>query len=397
MPCTRGGRRRGPAPPVAVSPATATGSADCEFFFAHPGIAGVDVAANARGDTMVSWTQNAGAGTQVVKAAFRPAGGTFGAAQTIGPTLPCYLLAFAGVTPDVALDAAGGAAIVFAAPGAGGRTVIRAATRPPGGSFGTPVDLSDDAIAAEPDARLAVDAAGAAVAAWTRDDAAGDRIVQVASRAPGQPFVAGGDLSAPLQDAEIPRVAINDAGAAAVTWMRSDGVHTIAQARVRPAGQAAFAAVQNLSVAGQDAVAPDVALAPTGIATVAWTRSDGTQVRVQSRFLTPAGTLGAGIDDVSDPGVNGSGVNLALAPDNTAVVVYGACPTTGGDCAVQAAVRPSNGSFGAPQSISAPTDQFVIPKVTIDPAGVATAVFSPFVDDGRVLLTRRPPAARSAA
>ena len=229
---------------------------------------------------------------------------------------------------------------------------------------------------------------GAAVAAWSRFDGA-KTIVQAATRDPGGTFAPAADLSAAGEDAKNPRVAINDAGAAVVAWVRWNGMHDIAQTRVRPAN-GGFAGVQDLSVAGQSASAPNVAIDPSGRATVVWVRSDGAQNRVQSRFMTAAGAPGAGVDDVSDAGDNGSNPSVAVDPSNTAVAVFGACPTAGGACAVKSAARPSNGSFGAVQPISPPGDSLVPPRVVIDRAGVATAVFAPFSSNAQILLTRRP-------
>jgi hypothetical protein len=378
--------------PVDVSAATSGGSGGCGFLSSQPGIAGVDVASNARGDTIVSWTRNNGGGTQMVQAAFRPAGGSFGAPQDVGLTRPCYFLGFGGATPDVELDGQANAVIVFPATAANGKVVVRAALKPAGGPFGAPFDLSNNAESAGTDPSVAMNAGGAAVAVWSRFDGA-KTIVQASSRAPGGAFAPAADLSAAGQDAKNPRVALNDDGAAAVAWVRSNGTVDIAQARVRPSGQAAFAPVQDLSAsgpAGQDASAPDLALDPAGRATVVWVRNDGTQPRVQSRFLTPAGAIGAGIDDVSDAGDKGSAPNVAVDPSNTAVAVFGACPTAGGSCTVKAAARPSNGSFGNVDTISPPSDQSVSPKVVLDRAGVATAVISPFTSNAQILMTRRP-------
>jgi hypothetical protein len=382
----------GPLPPVDVSAPAGDGSADCPIFFFQPGVAGVDVASNARGDTIVSWTRNVGGGAQMVQSSFRPAGGSFGPPQHVGLTDPCYFGGFGGSTPDVALDAQGVAVIVFPALDDSGGGVVRAATKPAGGAFGAPVDLATGVPTLDDVPRVAMNAGGMAVAVWTRRSGA-NTIIQSSTRQPGGAFASAINLSAAGADAKNPRVAVNDAGAAAVAWTRDDGTVDRVQSRVRPAGQSAFAAVQNLSAtgsAGQDGRNADVALDPSGVATVVWSRvmTDGTLV--QSRFLDAAGEIGAGIDDVSDADDDSSAPNVAVDASNTAVVVFRACPDGGGSCTVKAAARPSGGSFGAVDPISPPADQNVLPKVTIDPAGVATAVFTPFTNDVQTLLTRRP-------
>src|SRR5829696_3267094 len=114
-----GAAAAGSLPAADVSAPANPGGASCGFLTGQPGVAGVDVASNDRGDTIVSWTRNNGVGGQVVQAAFRPAGGSFGAPQDIGSTFPCYFLGLLGPTPDVAIDGNGGGVIVFPAAGTG--------------------------------------------------------------------------------------------------------------------------------------------------------------------------------------------------------------------------------------------------------------------------------------
>jgi hypothetical protein len=389
----------GPLPPLNVSAPAPTGSAPCEALFVHNGVGGVDVAANARGDTIVSWTRNAGGGTQMVQAAFRPAGGSFGPPQDIGLTEPCYLFAIGGATPDVALDAQGGAVIVFPAIADSGEGVVRSALKPPGGAFAGPVDLATGVPTLDDIPRVTMNAAGTAVAVWSRRIGA-NTIVQSSTRSPGGAFGPAINLSAAGANAKTPRVALNDAGATAIAWVRRDATVDRAQARLRPAGQGAFAAVQDLSTtgtAGQDASTPDVALDPRGVATVVWSREIAGNTLIQSRFLNAAGVIAAGIDDVSGPADLSVAPNLAVDPSGTAVTVFRACPKAGGDCAVKAATRPGGGSFGDVETISPPTDQNVFPKVVMDPAGTATAAFTPFITDVQTLLTRRPAGGRFGA
>ena len=382
----------GPLPPVDLSAPALIGDGDdagCGGFFAQLGIAGLDVASNARGDTIVSWTRNAAPGQQMVQAAFRPAGGSFGPAQDIGLTDPCHLLGLDGATPDVALDAQGGAVIVFRSD----TDAARAAIMPPGGTFGAPVDLATNVQTLEKVPRVAMNASGTAVAVWSKRVGT-NAVIQSSTRQPGGPFGAASTLSAAGQNAKDPRVAVNDAGAAAVAWARSDGTVDRTQARVRPAGQSAFAPVRDLSTggsAGQHADDPDVALDPAGVATVAWSRVlNGT--RIQSRFLTAAGGLSGLVDEVSENTDRSTAPSLAVDASGTAVVVFRACPATGGGaCGVKAAARPSGGSFGAVEPISAPSDEFVLPQVVIDPAGTATAAFVPLTEETQTLITRRPP------
>lgn len=143
------------------------------------------VAMDANGDTMVAWlrvTSSTLGSWQcpcTVRAAYRPAGGAFGAPVNVSPTI---------ANPDAALaihlvmDASGDAIVAWNAPanpsdpGADVDTAY-AAIRPAGGSFGAPATLASGD--AEVDS-LAIDAAGDAVAGIT-----GEQTYTGAGTAPG--------------------------------------------------------------------------------------------------------------------------------------------------------------------------------------------------------------------
>ncbi len=350
--------------PTDVSQPQSTGGA-CGFLSAQAGVGGVQVAVNRSGETIAAWTRRDG-GSQTVQVAMRPPGGVFTAPQTIGTTLPCYVLGILGATPKVAIGDQGDAVVVWPHP-LSSTTVIQAAVRPAGGGFGAAVDLSDASRTANSDPDVAMAADGTAVATWSWSTGA-HTVVQVAARPAGGAFAPAGTaqtLSNSSQDASGARVALDDGGAAAVVWTRSDGAHAIAQASVRPAG-GAFAAAVNLSAAGADASAADVAIDPQGRATAVWIRAN----LVESRFLTAQGALDGGVDDVSDVAESVSFPSIALDADNNAVVVW-----TGGSL-TKAAARASRASFGPPQTISSPGDSNALPTVAMDAAGTAVAVWS---------------------
>jgi PKD domain-containing protein len=365
-------------------------SVGCGFLGAQPGAGGIDVAVDSRGNAVAAWTRRDNANNQIVQASFRPAGGAFGPPQDVGISRGCYFLGILGPIADVALDDQGTAVLVW--PGISGpNTVVQAAVRPPGGAFGPPIDLSDNSQSADSDPRVAMSRSGHAVAVWSRSDGDND-VIQASSRPPGGTFGLPANLSglAPAgADATSARVAVNEQGAAAVAWVRLVGGNDITQVRVRPAG-GSFAAEQSLTAAGQDAQSPDVAIDPQGRATVVWNRSDGTQSRAESRFLNAAGASPSGTDLLSNAGVNASTAQVALDSENTAVAVWIGCPTGGGSCVIESASRPSNGSFSDPAAISPPADSNVLPKVAVTPSGSAIAAWSELGTSGKVQSAARP-------
>ncbi|MGZ6638599.1 MAG: hypothetical protein ACXVII_37790 [Solirubrobacteraceae bacterium] len=127
---------------------------------------------------------------------------------------------------------------------------------------------------------MAVDGQGNAIAVWQRSDGT-NTIVQAAARAAGGSFGAPQDLSAAGQKAGFPEVALDGQGNAIAVWQRFDGTNFIMQAAVRAAG-GSFGAPQDLSAAGQTANDPQVAVDGRGNAIAVWSRSNGTNYIVQA-------------------------------------------------------------------------------------------------------------------
>jgi PKD domain-containing protein len=358
-------------PPTDLSAPQST--VPCGTFCVQPGAGGVDVAVDAAGNAVAAWTRRDDLNNQVVQAAFRPAGGSFGPPVDLGTTSGGYFVTdLDGPLADVAMDGAGNATVVWAHP-AGANSTVQVATRPAGGSFGPAVDLSAPSTSVA-NARIVTSRSGHTVVAWARNDGT-NTIIEVTSRPPGGGFGPAQPLSVTGQNADAAAVAVNEAGAAVVAWLRFDGMNFRAQARARPAG-GAFAPVQDMSAAGQPALSPDVAIDGQGRSTVVWSRPNGAgDTVVQSRGLTAAGALGPGPDDISEPGRVGFDAAVALDADNTAVAVWHDCPNTSNTgCVVVSASRASGGGFASPQPI-APVDEPAVPAVATTPAGDAIAVW----------------------
>ena len=76
---------------------------------------------------------------------------------------------------------------------------------------------------------------GTTTAVWRRSDGA-NNIVQASTRPPGGSFGAPVDLSATGQDALSPQIATAPDGTATAVWRRSNGTNFIIQASTRPPG-----------------------------------------------------------------------------------------------------------------------------------------------------------------
>ena len=139
------------------------------------------------------------------------------------------------------------------------------------------------------------------------------------------------DLSAAGQDSYDPQVAVDGHGTAIAVWSRSNGTNLIVQAAARAAG-GSFGAPQDLSAVGQKAGFAQVAIDGQGNAIAVWSRFDGTNFIVQAaaraaasrrrwRYFTPkrGGSFGAPQDlsaasqDAFNPQVAFDGQGNAIA------------------------------------------------------------------------------------
>ncbi len=210
--------------------------------------------------------------TNIVQAATRPPGGTFGT--------PVDLSAAGQDASGARIDAStDGTTTAVWYRSDGTNNTIQASTRPPAGTFGSPVDLSasgqdafDPQIAASPD--------GVATVVWSLFNGS-NFIIQAAARPPGGTFGTPVDLSAPGQDASGPQITTALDGTTTTVWQRSNGINRIIQAATRPPG-GSFAAPVDLSAPGQDALLAQIATSPDGVATAVWQRSNGTNSLIQS-------------------------------------------------------------------------------------------------------------------
>jgi hypothetical protein len=150
--------------------------------------------------------------------------------------------------------------------------------------------------------------------------------IPLLSKVPPPPPLSGGegptsaDVSPAGEDATAPDVAVAPDGTTIVVWSGLAGgnfnVYTRRIPLNGPSGP-----VNQLSSPPQDAFSPQVAVAADGTATVVWIRFDGANFVVQSRRIAPNGALEA-TKDLSVTGRDAAEPQVAIAPDGTATVVW---------------------------------------------------------------------------
>lgn len=148
------------------------------------------------------------------------------------------------------------------------------------GRWGTPMTLSDPTKYCDR-ASAKVGGDGTIVAAWACQEVNSNvRTIQAAVRPAGS--TQWSTLDAPLATGSIRvspdpsnvRVAMNATGETWVAWSIFDGAHYVVQAAYRPAGAGtSFGMPMTVSVAGEDAIQPSLALNDAGVVAIAWAGS----------------------------------------------------------------------------------------------------------------------------
>ena len=202
-----------------------------------------EIAVNAGGDAVAIWPRNTGSET-VVEVIERPAGGEWSGPEVISDPGEEELSSV-----HIGLDDAGNAVAVWRAYDFA--YVIRTAARPAGGEWSAPEDLF---AGGGQSPQLAMNGAGDAVVVWILSVAGGDVVAQAAERPAGGDWLAPDDLSVTGEDAGSPSIAIDAAGTATAVWQLSDPGENEIRAAVRTASDN-WSAPQPLSTPGENAQA----------------------------------------------------------------------------------------------------------------------------------------------
>ncbi len=326
---------------------------------------GPQIAIAPDGTVTVGWRGDSGFDL-IAQATTRPPG-----APSFGVPVDLSMAGEDATFPVIAVAPDGTATAVWTRR-SGSYFTVQAATRPPGGSFGIPVDLSTAGQnATAPKIAIALD--GTATAVWAQGSGP-HYVIQAATRPPGGSFGTPVDLSMAGQDAYFPEIATAPDGTTTTVWYRSNGSNSTIQSATRPPGGSFFGVPVDLSTPGQDAYFPDIATAPDGTTTTVWYGSNGSNDLIQAA-TRPSGSSFFGVpQDLSMAGQDSSAPRIAIAPDGTATVVWRR--SNGSNNIVQAATRPPSGSFGPPEDLSMAGQDASIPRIAVGPDGTATAVWS---------------------
>jgi len=325
-----------------------------------------------QGNAVAVWFER---GEGVVKAATRPAGGSWSTPQNL--SVPNGNI----IQVEVALDAQGNATAVWNRLNISSSEYrVQARSRPAGGDWSLPQDVSTAGSNAIRFFQLAVGAEGTAVAAWETPGG----VIQGAVRPAGGPWSTPEDLTGEKDNVD-PQVAVGRNGHAVVLWVdRTDFDDRVVQARTRPPG-GPWSPTLNVTPPGEGITGPYdrgffipldgsmVAIDSDGNAVAIWERTDGVDDGRNKPVYSA--TLAEGNDRWSTP-VSLAGTANAYGLPKVAVDAQDNTVAVWANRIVQTATRPRGGSWSTPENLTIDGQAPREPQLAVNPQGDAVAAWS---------------------
>ncbi len=287
------------------------------------------VAVAPNGTATAAWTLDTGPG-QDARARRLPLAGTPG---------PLRNLLVSNSAPDVAVTPKGISFVVWTTPA--GKVLLRRIAA--NGSIGPAREIAATGQLAQ----VAVSPSGHAIVAWIRFS--GMSFDAVARRVAPDGTPGGTTFTLGPAFLNIPAVVLAPNRTATVLWLGSDGTHQRAQSR-RIARSGALGPVRNLSPAGGPAFAGTLGVATDGTVTAGWARNDGAVSFAQMRRINANGALGA-VRTLSGPGQSVTQLDLAVAPSGVSTFLWNR--SDGSVLRIQSRRIAANGTVGPIRNRSA--------------------------------------------
>lgn len=256
------------------------------------------------GNSTAVWEQG-----EVIQSSFRPFAGEWGE--------PIPLSGEESVLPQAAMDARGDATAVWMRQD-GSHPVVESSYRPEQGEWEAPTQVSQPGEGSG-NPHVAIDAKGDSLVVWRGEDE-GEELLRAAYRPVGGSWGPPANVSAPGEQVQEPRAALDPDGNAIVVWAGDsgeEGGNDIVRAAYKPVG-GEWEAPTALSADGGNGFPSDVVFDTAGNAALVWQRSDGTTNLVQAAYR-PAGEEWEPAVDLSEAGKQGMNAVVVLdAPGDSA-------------------------------------------------------------------------------
>jgi LPXTG-motif cell wall-anchored protein len=323
-------------------------------------------------------------------------------------------------TPQVVLDATGRAIAVWLLD-TGDVSVVQASTRPIGGTWSEPFDLSEtDSFGPQ----VVVDSSGLATAVWNQEGT-GEELIWAATSQSGQEWSDPRPLSIPGTISNYPQLVVDSTGLVTAIWQSDDGTDTIIQSSTSQNGED-WSPIEDVSLTGGSAYYPAISLGPSGLAVAVWVLDDGNymiqssasqtvgewsdpedlgegndsfvakpQVKVDSTgraiaiwssyegslYTVETATSPNGIDDwtpaeaLSLPGADGTRPQITVDSTNLFTAIWLRDDENGDDDIVQSSTSQSGGEWSPTVDLTEPGQDAGLPQVVVDSSGLVTAIW----------------------
>jgi len=170
--------------------------------------------------------------------------------------------------------------------------------------------------------QVAMDSTGNAIAIWYRSDGSNDIIQTKRYVEATDTWSTVTNLSVTGQDAYSPQVAMNSTGNAIAIWRSFNGSNNIIQAKKYIVDSVWETNATSLSVTGQDAYSPQIAMDSTGNAIAIWYRSDGSNNIIQAKKYIVDSVWETDATSLSATGKNASKPQIAMDGTRNATVIW---------------------------------------------------------------------------
>jgi hypothetical protein len=259
--------------------------------------------------------------------------------------------------------------------------IVRAAFRPPGGSFGAPLILTDAQYSSDP--RVSVDGQGQATVVWVSDDPPPNEEWK-----PHRAWVAQGDatsgfappegLSAPDGERSGTDIGIdgNARGDLVVAWGAPGYPPAPMAIRARAAGESEWGPIQSVATLTNSVQYPKVAVDPAGNSAVVW--RDALDGSPPFTYRPAGGAFGAPVKAAAEvPGYGGES-SLEIDSRGRVVTIWGDDPGTSGPAQgpIQTTRFSPGRGFEPLSNIAGPAgSRSLRPDIALDAAGNGAVVW----------------------